>query len=253
MTPQGRSVCVPDLSGHHYGETLRIIHDTLQPKTYLEIGTLHGDTLALARCPSIAIDPCFDFTRPELMSRIMAKPRLHLFQMPSDDFFALHDVKALLHGPIDFAFLDGMHRCEFLLRDFANTERCCKPNSVIALHDCLPVEVLMTARTPSPEPASQSHRQGWWTGDVWRTALLLKRIRPDLNITALDAQSTGLLLITNLDPASSILTERYADHVKLMLSWHLEEIGIPELFAELKMEPAGAMTTGEQITARFWL
>jgi hypothetical protein len=29
------------------------------------------------------------------------------------------------------------------------------------------------------------HRQDWWTGEVWRTALLLKRTRRDLSITAL--------------------------------------------------------------------
>jgi hypothetical protein len=39
---------------------------------------------------------------------------------------------------------------------------------------------------------------------AWRTALLLKRRRPDLAFAALDAQSTGVILITNLDPSSQV-------------------------------------------------
>lgn len=246
-------ICVPDLAGHHYYVSMRLLHETLRPKTYFEVGTLHGDTLAFARCPSVAVDPGFDFSKPELISRIVSKPHLHLFQMPSDDYFAQHDPTQALGGKIDFAFLDGMHRCEFLLRDFLNTERHCKPNSIIALHDCLPVEAGMTARVPSPIPALRPHRQGWWTGDVWRTALLLKRVRPDLSIAALDAQSTGLVLVTNLDPASKILSDSYADHVKAMLSWRLEDIGLAALFEELQVESAAGLVSEEQITARFWL
>jgi hypothetical protein len=219
----------------------------------LEIGTLHGDTLAFARCPSIAVDPSFDLNKPELIARIVGKPQLHLYQMLSDDFFAQHDPTKTLGAPIDFAFLDGMHRCEFLLRDFMNTERYCKPNSVIALHDCLPTEAGMTARAPSPEPATMPHRQGWWTGDVWRTSLLLKRMRPGLEMTVLDAQPTGLVLITNLDPESRALSENYADHVRVMLSWELGDIGLPALFAELGVESAANLVSNEQITARYWL
>jgi hypothetical protein len=50
------------------------------------------------------------------------------------------------------------------------------------------------------------HRAGWWTGDVWRAALLLKRRRPDLQITTVDAFPTGLVLITNVDPSSRYLS-----------------------------------------------
>jgi hypothetical protein len=191
--------------------------------------------------------------KPELMERIIDKPKLLLFQMPSDDFFAQHDPENLLGGKIDFAFLDGMHRCEFLLRDFINTERCCKPNSVIALHDCLPVETALTERVPGTQPRPVPHRQGWWAGDVWRTALLLKRFRPDLSITALDAFATGLILVTNLDPHSTALGDNYSRYVKTMMSWSLADITISGLFDELEVESAAQMVTHEQITARFWL
>jgi len=245
--------CVADLAGPHYYETFRILHAILRPKTYFEIGTLHGDTLALARCASISVDPGVDFSRPELIDEIINKPHLHLFKMTSDDFFASQDPERILGAKIDMAFLDGMHRCEFLLRDFINTERFCKPNSLIVLHDCIPVEAGMTARSPSAEPLLMPHRQGWWTGDVWRTALLLKRVRPDLSISALDAQSTGLVLITNLSPASRVLSEGYAQHVKAMLSWDLQELGLPSIHQELGVESAFNLTTDEQVTGRFWL
>src|SRR5262249_50242993 len=135
---------MPDLSGHDYMTVLAAVHDKLLPKTYFEIGTLHGDTLALARCASLAVDPEFRLNKPEIIDQIVSKPKLMLFQMSSDDFSAQNDPERLLGTKIDFAFLDGMHQCEFLLRDFINTERSCNPNSVIALHDCLPVELALT-------------------------------------------------------------------------------------------------------------
>jgi hypothetical protein len=243
---------LPDLAGGIYMITLSAIHNLLKPKTYFEIGTDRGDTLALAQCASLAVDPMFHLNKLELIESIVAKPKLMLFQMPSDDFFSLNDPEQLLGAKIDFAFLDGMHRCEFLLRDFMNTERSCKPNSVIALHDCLPVETAITERVPGTASPLLPHRQGWWAGDVWRTALLLKRLRTDLAITALDAFATGLILITNLDPHSTTLRENYSQNVKTMMSWSLPEIGIERLFDELQVESAAHLITHEQLTARFW-
>jgi hypothetical protein len=251
-TPAG-ATCVDDLEGYHYHVVMKALHDTLRPRTYLEVGSLHGDTLVLSRCPAVAVDPQFDFSKPELFARIMDRPELHFYQMPSDTFFARHRPTEILGAPVDFAFLDGMHRCEFLLRDFINTERFCRPNSIIALHDCVPVEAGMTARQPSPEPAIRPHRQGWWTGDVWRTALLLKRVRPDLSMTVLDAHTTGLILVTNLDPGSTVLPSGYAAHVRTMLGWTLPEIGIPALHRELNVERVEDVLAEEQLTARFWL
>ena len=42
-----------------YARVLQSIHLNLKPERYLEIGTLAGDTLALAECASLAIDPTF--------------------------------------------------------------------------------------------------------------------------------------------------------------------------------------------------
>ncbi len=244
--------CLDDLAGESYKIVLDRLHTALKPRTYFEIGVETGDTLALARCPSVAVDPQFCFVDLNCVQRVLAKPSVMLFQTTSDDFFARFRPDQLLGQPVEFAFLDGMHRCEYLLRDFINTERCCRKNSIIALHDCLPVEVPMTSRSHTGQ-AVDKRRQNMWTGDVWRTALLLKRLRPDLSIVTLDAVPTGLVLITNLDPASNSLEKRYDQCVSDMLSWSLEDIGVAEFYRELGVQSTHAFDRHEDITTRFWL
>ncbi len=240
---------VSDLRGDFYTRVLERLHATLHPNTYLEIGVETGATLALARCASIGIDPKFQFKDIDLVHDIVAKPGLSLYQMPSDDFFARFNPAQLLGGPIDFAFLDGMHRCEYLLRDFLNTERHCRPNSVIALHDCLPLELPMAERQPRAETIEPA-RQGMWTGDVWRTALLLKRRRPDLCIVVLDAAPTGLVLITNLGPHSTFLADNYHALVAEMMGWSLPQITLAGYYEEIGVEPEIHFRNPEQIFTR---
>jgi hypothetical protein len=173
--------------------------------------------------------------------------------MSSDVFFARYSPTALFGAPIDMAFLDGMHRCEYLLRDFINTERHCRRNSVIALHDCLPVEEAITTRVENYNTSAHPDRKAWWAGDVWRTALLLKRRRPDLAITSLDSAPTGLVLITNLNPNNASFNDGYGFHVREMMSWDIGRIGITGYFEEMQVESTGALASHDQITARFWL
>ncbi len=244
---------LPDWPGQGYLQVLQTLHEVLQPRNYLEIGSFTGESLALSGCASLAIDPNFMFEDIDVVKRIVSKPRLLLFRMASDRFFQQHDPVALLGGKVQLAFLDGMHRCEFLLRDFINTERHCARNSIIALHDCVPVEEPMTDRYYLARPPVEPHRQHWWAGDVWRTARLLRRMRPDLSFTTLDAPPTGLVLITNLDPGSTALADRYDEHVRTMLGWSLTEIGLSQHAAEMQVEPTSDYITSEQLTTRFWL
>src|SRR5215472_1370840 len=90
--------CLPDLSGEFYARVLQRLHHDLQPKSYLEIGTLSGDTLKLASCPSIAIDPRFRIENQDVVGE---KRVCSLYQMTSDDFFAAYDPRSILGGPID--------------------------------------------------------------------------------------------------------------------------------------------------------
>ena len=107
-----------DLAGENYLQVLARIHTTLQPRTYLEIGVETGETLALASCPSVAVDPQFAFVDLSCVKKVLAKPRIMFFQTTSDNFFARFRPDVLLGQALEFAFLDGMHRCEYLLRDF---------------------------------------------------------------------------------------------------------------------------------------
>jgi len=244
---------LPDLMGVDYTAILQILHEALRPNTYFEIGTAFGSTLALAHCAAIAVDPRFTFSKIEVIQQIIDKPTLGLYQMSSDAFFARYSPTTLFGASIDLAFLDGLHRCEYLLRDFVNTERHCKRNSVIALHDCLPVEAAITSRLEEYFASTNPARNGWWAGDVWRTALLLKRRRSDLVITALDSWPTGLVLVTNLNPDNAAFSDAYSSHVREMMSWDISDIGIASYFKEMDVESTKALASHEQITARFWL
>jgi hypothetical protein len=239
---------VPDHEGTDYTDVLRHLHEWLKPTSYFEIGTCSGESLSLANCAAIAVDPEFLLGATDIMGK---KPFCALYQMPSDVFFRRHNPARIFDGPIDLAFLDGMHLCEYLLRDFANTERHCRRNSVIALHDCVPVELAIAGRTESPPV--EKHRATWWAGDVWRTLLTLRKRRPALEITVIDCHPTGLVLVTNLDPQSTLLVDEYAAVVREMMSLSLEQIGLEQFFSAVNLESSSVIETPEKMTRRFWL
>lgn len=238
-----------ELSGELYQGVLKRFHETLKPRTYFEVGTLSGDTLALASCRSVAVDPKFRLQADVVGS----KPSCQLFQMTSDAFFEAHDPKTLLGSRIDMAFLDGLHLFEFLLRDFMNTEKHCKKNSVIFLHDCVPYDPYTTARSVADPIRNQSPRRDWWAGDVWKIVPALKKHRADLSITVLDALPTGLVLISNLDPSNTKLDENYSSVVTEFVDLDLAEFGISNLPQVRSIKPTASLATREDIWKHFWL
>lgn len=227
---------LPDHAGIQYGAVLVALHRHFQPQSYLEIGTLSGESLAFANCPSIAIDPGFAINRNAMGD----KPACLFMQMPSDRFFATYNPAALLNRPIDLAFLDGMHLFEFLLRDFINTERHCHPGSIVLMHDCLPTDAYIARRELGDSRfAQRSPHPDWWAGDVWKTVAILKQHRPDLKILALDAEPTGLIAITGLNPRSEVLSQRYFAVTEQYRSASLTQAG-----AEAFMRALGVRSTG---------
>lgn len=236
-----------DLAGDYYLTVLARLHQALQPRTYLELGTNTGNSLAPATCASIAVDPYLALASVEPIAN---KPFCGLYRMTSDAFFAEVDPSRVFGAPVDFAFLDGPHHCEVLLRDFIGTERHCHAGSVIALHDCLPLEAAMAEREWGHPPA-RPERADWWTGDCWRTARALKRYRPDLRLTVLNAAGTGLVLVDRLDPASRVLAERYAEIEAAMMAMSLTEIGIARHHADMAPRPTAEFATPEAIRGYF--
>jgi len=180
------------MPGELYRQVLRRIHEHVRPRTYVEIGVSKGDTIALALPETLAlgIDPAPKIARP-------LTPRTRIYAETSDDFFARYDLKAELGGlPVDLAFIDGLHHFEFALRDFINLERYCARDSTILVHDCYPLD----------EPTARRERvYDFWSGDVWKLVLCLKRYRPDLALHTIGTAPTGLAVIRNLDSASGVL------------------------------------------------
>ena len=205
---------LPDMPGAEYRDCLRLIHAVLNPRTYLEIGCLDGETLALARCPAIGIDPAFE---PRIAIGREA-PAVFLFQMTSDDFFARHDPTRLLGHAIDLAFIDGLHLVENVLRDFINVERHCGPESMIVIHDCVPLDRYMACRDQNDTASrNRSRHPAFWTGDVWKILPILARFRPDLEIRVFNAPPTGMALVRRLDPANRTLA---ADYARIIAEYH---------------------------------
>ena len=193
---------------HHgidYLDFIRLLHEKLSPRGYLEIGTLSGLTLTEAKCKSIAIDVKFQLDRDV----VGEKPACLLYQMTSDDFFSDVDIDSL-GVSLDLIFLDGMHHYEFLLRDFCNAERRCSPSSIIIIHDCLPTDTHIARRTQDDMTlASDSSFPFWWAGDVWKAVYMLLEERPDLKIEFLDLPPTGIVVISNVNPNGKLSSNKY--------------------------------------------
>lgn len=180
-------------TGPSYRQVLGRIHARRRPRTYLEIGVEHGTTLALAVHSQqvVGVDPV---PRPP-QCELPAGTRL--FHTTSDDFFARHRREEIFGDePVELAFIDGMHWFEFALRDFCNVERWCARGSTVILHDCLPV---------APVAAARERQTTFWVGDTWKALECLLRERTDLHLSIVPCHPSGLVVIQNLDPTSSVL------------------------------------------------
>lgn len=237
--------------GASYFEVLSWFHKNLNPKTYFEIGTLTGSTLRNVECASIAVDPQFQISAPV----IGAKPVLHFYQKTSDDFFHDYDPVEIFSREIDLAFLDGMHWYEFLLRDFMNTEKACRPNSVIVLHDCIPTDLFVARREPEAMRDFVAHvrEPSWWAGDVWKTVAILKEARPDLRIYAFDAPPTGLVCITNLNPSSTVIQENYFELVSRFRDTAKDVENYTRYYDNLVIQPTKDLEAPSDMARLFWL
>lgn len=200
-----------EFSGEDYFQVLARIHEHLKPATYLEIGIDQGQSFEIVRPETLAlgVDP-----NPRLRKPL--GPRQRVFAQTSDDFFAQHDVSSELGGKtLDLAFIDGMHHMEFALRDFINVEKYCSPDSVILIHDVYPIDAMSAAR----------ERASWfWSGDIWRLILILKKYRADLSVNVIAAQPTGLAIVQNLDPHSGVLAERQHEIIDEFLALHISAL-----------------------------
>jgi hypothetical protein len=191
-----RTLARARLPGDDYLAWLARFHETLTPAVYLEVGVDAGRTLSLARPPTRAfgVDPS------PVAPRAFAAPT-RTFAMESDAFFSSPRADAALAGAsVSLAFVDGLHLFEQALRDFAHVEKRAARDSVVLLHDCLPLDRATSAR---------ERRTAFWTGDVWKIVPILARHRPDLDVFVIPTYPTGLAVVARLDPSSTVLDERF--------------------------------------------
>lgn len=186
-------------------DVLADCHRLLQPALYLEIGVEEGRSLSRARGPALGLDPC-----PGLTLMAPLDPHARLLTTSSDAFFR-DQAERLLQPRPELVFIDGMHLFEFALRDFRNVERDASPTTLVLIDDIFPCH---------PTQAERRRRSGAWTGDIWKLHQILRETRPDLTLLALNAFTTGLLLIAGLDPDNRVL-------------WHQE----PALVTRYRDEP----------------
>jgi len=194
-----------EFPGEGYFQILARIHEHLKPATYLEIGIHQGLSFEIVMPETLAlgVDP-----NPRL--RKPPGPRRRVFAQTSDEFFEKCDVISELGGKtLDLAFIDGMHQMEFALRDFINVEKYCFADSIILIHDVYPMDAMSAAR----------ERASWfWSGDIWRLILILKKYRPDLAVNVIAARPTGLGIVQNLDPHSHVLEKRQQEIIDEFLA-----------------------------------
>ncbi len=215
--------------GLQYVRFLTHLHQEMLFDWYMEVGCRSGRTLAPTRSKTIAVDPYFLANS----NIIGTKPELHLFQTKSDDFFETGYLKKM-SIKLSFSFLDGMHLFEYLLRDFMNTEANSRPEGIIALHDCCPYDDTMTSRDLDNLP------KGPWTGDVWKLIPILQTYRPKLKITVLDCKPTGLVLISGLEPRSSVLAKNYDRILAEYRDLDLDRYGPEKFFGSFDYVSANA-------------
>lgn len=216
----------PKLGRTHYFALMQELHQTLKPEVYLEIGTESGASLDLAKCLSIAIDPSFRI-EADVMGQ---KPGLILQQKTSDAFFA-SGLLEQLGLTIDLAFLDGMHLFDYLLNDFINTERHMSQDGTILMHDCVPFSAA-GARRDWDRRVSRS-----WTGDVWKLLPILREYRPDLNVRTFDTPPSGLVVISGLDPANRVLSDKKDEILKRYNEMAFEDLGAEAFAQAAAIEP----------------
>ena len=218
-----------------YREALDYVHTTLAPRRYIETGVSAGMSMALVLpgTRAVGIDPEPKVDRPIPRSA-------SIYPMPSDEFFERHDLSRLLGGPVDVAFIDGMHLFEYALRDLINIERHCSLDSVLLVHDCYPQDEVTAAR-------ERTTRR--WSGDIWKLILCLREYRPALRLATLDVAPTGLAVITRVDPRSRVLAERYDEICEryVPLAYGVLDAGKPGALARV---PGDAGTLAELLPDR---
>uniref|UniRef100_A0A6C0KUM4 Glycosyltransferase 2-like domain-containing protein n=1 Tax=viral metagenome TaxID=1070528 RepID=A0A6C0KUM4_9ZZZZ len=154
-----------ELSSRH-----QIINSFSDPSDiYLEIGVENGYTFNNVHFEidnKIGVDPDPKFEYSD---------NITIIKKTSDEYFSDCD------DEFDVIFIDGMHQCEYVLRDINNAIKHLKSNGkrIICIDDILP----QNYREQFKIPILHSYENGIlkygepWTGDVWKVAYYLLKTK----------------------------------------------------------------------------
>lgn len=193
---------------------LAMLHRELKPRGYLEIGVRFGDSLKLAQCPAIGIDPDTSIN--------YQGPRFHsVASTTSDEFFSGKWAGKAFElggvGFVDLVYIDGMHLYEYALRDFINVVKYANERTVIVFDDTHPYSQSIATREQLP---------GDWTGDVWKTMNIIQKLIPDLQMAEVDVSPTGAFVVWGFDHQEDV--PYYYPQVEHMLSPVLPDMSVPD-------------------------
>jgi len=142
---------------------------TKKTDKYLEIGIEYGYTFSNTHfLHKVGIDP-----DPKCETNISGS---EIIKCTSDYYF--DNIK---HNDFDVVFIDGMHHCENVLRDFNNSVNKLTKNGLIFIDDCIPLnykEQLKIPITHFYENGILKYGEEW-TGDVWKFLYHLLRFYKD--------------------------------------------------------------------------
>jgi len=171
-------------------DRLKVIQTLMQQKglrNYLEIGVFSGHILFRVKSTfKIAIDPDFRFDVLRKIGKTIINPFNlfnHYFKKTSDDFFEQDAAKVIGEKKIEIALIDGMHEYAYVQSDVENVIRYLDNEGVIVLHDCNPIKEESAVSFAEWQARGQ---KGVWNGDVWKTILNVRSLRPDLTAFVLD-------------------------------------------------------------------
>lgn len=127
-------------------------------KRYLEIGVQNGVCFNNVKCDyKIGVDPS-EYSKATVFKT-------------SDDFFR-DNIEMF-----DIIFLDGLHEADQVYKDIINALEFLNQEGTIIVHDCNPQTV---------ESQTVPRMQAVWNGDVWKTWVILRAERSDLEMCVLN-------------------------------------------------------------------
>lgn len=195
---------------------LVINQNTSKEQKYLEIGVEHGYTFSKTHFVSktgVDPDPKFSISDGRFKNIVC-----QLYSVTSDDYFAKY--KSICEDALlfDVVFIDGLHHCENVLRDFVNSLNILsQKNGFIFIDDILPLNYNEQFKIPTKhyyENGILKYGEEW-TGDVWKFVYyLLRHFHQNIKYTYYyHIAYRGIIRIEIVEPFKLIIEDQVYDEM----------------------------------------